>query len=76
MRPAVWHRNNFAVVPTGVATAATPFYYDFTNTADSFTAVGATLTVGATYLTVASTGIDPILRRTVNFSGSQYRLNV
>jgi hypothetical protein len=72
MRPALWHRNNFAVVPTGVATAAAPFYYDFTNTADSFTAVGATLTNGATYLTVASSGVDPILRRTVNFSGAQY----
>lgn len=72
MRPAVWHRNNFAVVPTGVTTAAAPFYYDFTNTAESFTASGATLTNGATYLTVASTGIDPIIRRTVSFSGSQY----
>ena len=71
-RPALWHRNNFAVVPTGVTTAAAPFYYDFTNTVESFTAVGATLTNGATFLTVASTGIDPIIRRTVSFSGSQY----
>lgn len=71
-RPALWHRNNFAVVPTGVATAAAPFVYDFTNTADSWTAAGATLTNGSTFLTVASTGIDPIIRRTVSFSGSQY----
>jgi len=72
MRPALWHRNNFAIVPSGVTTAAVPFYYDFTNTAESFTATGATLTNGATFLTVASTGIDPIIRRTVSFSGSQY----
>ena len=72
MRPALWHRNNFAVVPTGVSTAAALFYYDFTNTAESFTASGATLTNGATFLTVASTGIDPIIRRTVSFSGAQY----
>lgn len=72
MRPALWHRNNFAVVPTGVTTAASPFYYDFTNTADSFTAAGATLTNGAAFLTITSTSVDPILRRTVNFLGSQY----
>jgi len=73
MRPALWHRNNFATVPTGVATAAPVILYNFTNTADSWTATGATLTPAATYLTVASTGIDPIIRRTVSFSGSQYR---
>jgi len=72
MRPALWHRNNFAIVPVGTSTAAAPFYYDFTNTAESFTASGATLTNGATFLTVASTGIDPIIRRTVSFSGAQY----
>jgi hypothetical protein len=72
MRPALWHRNNFAVVPSGVTTAAAAFYYDFTNTAESFTAAGATLTNGATFLTVTSTSVDPIIRRTVSFSGSQY----
>ena len=72
MRPALWHRNNFAVVPSGVTTAATPLIYNFTNTADSWTGTGATLTPAATYLTVASTGVDPIIRRTVSFSGSQY----
>jgi len=73
MRPALWHRNNFATVGSGaVTTAAAPFYYDFTNTAESFTAAGATLTNGSTYLTVTSSSIDPIIRRTVSFSGSQY----
>jgi hypothetical protein len=72
MRPAVWHRNNFAVVPSGVVTAADPILYNFTNTADSWTAAGATLTNAATYITLASTGVDPIMRRTVSFSGSQY----
>ena len=73
MRPALWHRNNFATVPTGVATAAPVILYNFTNTADSWTASGATLTTAATYLTVASTSIDPIIRRTVSFSGRQYQ---
>jgi len=72
MRPALWHRNNFAVVPNGVATAAAPILYNFTNTADSWTASGATLTNTATYLSINSTGADPIIRRTVSFSGSQY----
>jgi plastocyanin len=75
MRQALWHRNNLAtaaLIPDGVATAAAPIIYNFTNTADSFTATGATLTNGATFLTVASTGIDPIIRRTVSFSGRQY----
>ena len=71
-RPALWHRNNFATVPSGVTTAAAPLLYNFTNTADSWTATGATLTNAATYLSVASTGIDPIIRRTVSFNGSQY----
>lgn len=56
----------------GVTTAAAPFYYDFTNTTESFTASNATLTAGPTYLTVNSTGADPAIRRTVNFAGSQY----
>ena len=75
MRPALWHRNQLAIaalVPVGVATAAAPILYNFTNTADSWTASGATLTNGATYLTVASTSVDPIIRRTVSFSGSKY----
>jgi hypothetical protein len=72
MRPALWHRNNFAIVPNGVATAAAPIVYNFTNTADSWTAQGATLTNNATYLSINSTGADPIIRRTVSFSGSQY----
>ena len=72
MRPALWHRNNFAVVPNGVATAAAPIVYNFTNTADSWTASGATLTTSATHLAINSTGADPIIRRTVSFAGSQY----
>jgi plastocyanin len=58
--------------PNGVATAAAPILYQFTNTADSWTAAGATLTNGANALTINSTGIDPIIRRTVSFSGSKY----
>lgn len=72
MRPALWHRNNFATVPNGVATTAAPILYQFTNTTDSWTAVGATLTAGGTAMTVNSTSLDPIIRRTVSFSGSQY----
>jgi len=71
-RPALWHRNNFAVVPTGVTTAAAPILYQFTNTSDGWTAAGATLTNNATFMTVSSTSVDPIIRRTVSFSGSQY----
>ena len=71
-RPALWHRNNFAVVPTGVTTAAAPILYQFTNTSDGWTAAGATLTNNAAFMTVSSTSVDPIIRRTVSFSGSQY----
>jgi hypothetical protein len=60
------------LVPNGVATAAAPFYYDFTSTVESFTAVNATLTSGSTFATLNSTAVDPIIRRTVNFAGSQY----
>ena len=72
MRPALWHRNNFAVVPAGVITAAAAFYYDFTNVLESFTGQNATLTAGATFVTVSATGVDPMIRRTVSFAGSQY----
>jgi plastocyanin len=75
MRPALWHRISLAVsalLPNGVATAAAPVLYNFTNTADSWTASGATITNGANALTVNSTSIDPIIRRTVSFAGSQY----
>jgi hypothetical protein len=62
-----------AVVPNGIASAATPILYNFTNTADSWTAAGnAILTNGATYLTISSNGVDPIIRRTVSFSGLRY----
>ena len=61
-----------ALVPNGVATAAAPLLYNFTNTADSWTAAGATLTTGANALTVNSTSVDPIIRRTVSFAGSRY----
>lgn len=56
----------------GVATAAAPFYYDFTNTVESFTTTNATLTAGATYVTLNSTAADPQIRRTVSFAGSKY----
>lgn len=75
MRPALWHRNSLAVsalTPNGVNTASAALLYNFTNTADSWTAQGATLTNNATYLSINSTGADPIIRRTVSFSGSQY----
>ena len=61
-----------ALVPNGVASASTPIVYDFTNTADSWTGSGATLTPAATYLTVNSTTTDPVMRRTVNIVGSRY----
>jgi len=57
---------------SGVTEAGSPFYYDFTNTAESFTATNATLITGASYLTVNSTGVDPQIRRTVSFAGSKY----
>jgi len=56
----------------GVTTASVPFYYDFTNTVESFTATNATLTAGASYVTLNATGADPAMRRTVNFAGSKY----
>ena len=71
-RPALWHRNNFALVPAGVTTAAAPILYQFTNTSDGWTAAGATLTNNAAFMTVTSTSVDPIIRRTVSFSGRQY----
>jgi hypothetical protein len=61
-----------ALIPNGVTTAAAPILYQFTNTTDSWTAAGATLTTAANYVTVNSTGIDPAIRRTVSFAGSQY----
>jgi hypothetical protein len=75
MRPTLWHRNQLAntvLAYTGVSTAAAPILYNFTNTAESFTATGATITNGATYITVTSTSTDPQIRRTVSFAGSQY----
>lgn len=56
----------------GVTTAAAPFYYDFTNTTESFTGQNTTLTAGPTYATLNATGADPAIRRTVSFAGSQY----
>lgn len=76
MRRSLSHRTSLAtasITPNGVATAADPIVYNFTNTADSWTASGnAILTNGATYLTVTSNGVDPIISRTVSFSGSKY----
>jgi len=56
----------------GVTTASAPFYYDFTNTTESFTGSNTTLTAGPTYVTLNATGADPAIRRTVNFAGSKY----
>ncbi len=53
-------------------TNPSPIRYDFNLTQDSFTAAGATLTTNLTYLTVQSNGSDPLIRRTVSFSGSEY----
>jgi hypothetical protein len=61
-----------AVVPVGVTTAAVPIFYNFANTLNSWTASGATLSTAATYMTVDSTSNDPIIRRTVSFSGARY----
>jgi hypothetical protein len=56
----------------GVATANDPIIYNFTNTSDSFTAAGATITTSASFMSLQSSGSDPVLRRTVSFSGKQY----
>lgn len=56
----------------GISTAADPIIYNFTNTSDSFTAAGATITNQANNIFLDSTSNDPILRRTVNFSGKTY----
>jgi hypothetical protein len=56
----------------GVTTAADPIIYNFTNTSDSFTASGATITTSASFISLQSSSSDPILRRTVSFSGSTY----
>lgn len=70
MRPALWHRNNFAIpVSGGITTATAPTLYQFDNVFNSWTSVGATLTNNATFMTVSSTSIDPIIRRTVSISG-------
>jgi hypothetical protein len=61
-----------AIVPVGVTTAAEPIFYDFANTLNSWTASGATLSTAATYMTVNSTSTDPLIRRTVSFSGARY----
>jgi len=72
MRPALWHRNNFAVVPTGVTTAAAPILSQFTGTADGWVPTNATITQGANTISLTSTGVDPILSKNVSFSGRQY----
>jgi hypothetical protein len=40
--------------------------------ADSFSAQGATLSVNTSFVTLESNGNDPLIRRTVNFSGADY----
>jgi hypothetical protein len=60
------------ITPQGISEAAPVLLFQFTNTAESFTAQGATITTGATFLTVSSNGIDPLIRRTVSFSGLVY----
>lgn len=61
-----------AIIPVGVTTAGTPITYTFTNNNNSWTAAGATLTANATYSTLNSTSTDPLMRRTVSFSGAKY----
>jgi len=61
-----------AVTPVGVATAGVPFFYDFATTTESFTSSGATISAASSILTVNSTSTDPLIRRTVSFSGSRY----
>lgn len=60
------------LTPNGVSTAAAPILYQFSSTADSWTAAGATITTGASAITLNSTSVDPIMRRTVSFAGSKY----
>lgn len=61
-----------AYVPVGVTTAADPIWYTFNNNNNSWTASGATLTASAAYSTLNSTSTDPLMRRTVSFSGTKY----
>ncbi len=58
--------------PGGNFTLATPIIYNFSNTADSFTGSNATITTGASSITVTPTANDPAIRRVVSFSGASY----
>jgi hypothetical protein len=53
-------------------TNPSPIRYDFNLTQDSFTASGATLSTNISFLTVQSNSTDPLIRRTVSFSGAEY----
>jgi hypothetical protein len=61
-----------AIVPVGVTTAGDPIFYNFANNNNSWTASGATLTASTTYSVLNSTSTDPLIRRTVSFSGAKY----
>ena len=61
-----------AIVPVGVATAGAPIVYNFANNNNSWTVAGATLTASTTYSILNSTSTDPIMRRTLSFSGFKY----
>jgi hypothetical protein len=56
----------------GVTDAGPPFYYDFTNTVESFTGQNTTLTATPTYMQINSTGTDPAMRKIINIAGSKY----
>lgn len=58
---------------SGVTTASTPIIYQFSNSSESFTPQGATLTNFASFMFIDSTSTDPAIRRTVSFAGSKYR---
>jgi hypothetical protein len=60
------------ITPVGVTTAGAPIFYGFDASTDSWTASGATATATGGILTVNSTSIDPLIRRTVSFAGSRY----
>jgi GLEYA domain len=60
------------ITPVGVTTAGAPIFYGFNASTDSWTASGATISATGGILTVNSTSVDPIIRRTVSFAGSRY----
>jgi hypothetical protein len=56
----------------GVTDSGVPYYYDFTNTVESFVGTNATLTATATYMIINSTALDPQMKKIISIDGSKY----